>query len=113
MVTPHWLRLAGQRTDLNPSPQSSILRQIVAGPRLQHPEANLDLCYVTDNSMFVDLNTCLQKLIHSSHRYLRPLGDLPPTSLPQSPRRPRDFPRLKTWLKLGHLGVSRRRNWIP
>ncbi|KAJ5923932.1 Phosphatase tensin type [Penicillium verhagenii] len=28
---------------------SSILRQIVAGPRLQHPEANLDLCYVTDN----------------------------------------------------------------
>lgn len=30
--------------------QASILRQIVAGPRLQHPEANLDLCYVTDNS---------------------------------------------------------------
>ncbi|KAJ5215609.1 Phosphatase tensin type [Penicillium cinerascens] len=28
---------------------SSILRQIVAGPRLQHPEAGLDLCYVTDN----------------------------------------------------------------
>ncbi|KAJ6014061.1 Phosphatase tensin type [Penicillium herquei] len=28
---------------------ASILRQIVAGPRLQHPEANLDLCYVTDN----------------------------------------------------------------
>ncbi|KAF7587236.1 hypothetical protein BBP40_007523 [Aspergillus hancockii] len=27
----------------------SILRQIVAGPRLQHPEAGLDLCYVTDN----------------------------------------------------------------
>ncbi|KAJ5993902.1 Phosphatase tensin type [Penicillium sp. IBT 35674x] len=49
MVTPHWLRLVGQRTDHNPSPQASILRQIVAGPRLQHPEANLDLCYVTDN----------------------------------------------------------------
>jgi hypothetical protein len=48
----------GTKTDLNPSPQSSILRQIVAGPRLQHPEANLDLCYVTDNSMFIDLNTC-------------------------------------------------------
>ncbi|CAG8368278.1 unnamed protein product [Penicillium salamii] len=28
---------------------SSILRQIVAGPRQQHPEAGLDLCYVTDN----------------------------------------------------------------
>ncbi|OXV05765.1 hypothetical protein Egran_06471 [Elaphomyces granulatus] len=28
---------------------TSILRQIVAGPRLQHPEAGLDLCYVTDN----------------------------------------------------------------
>lgn len=28
--------------------QASILRQIVAGPRLQHPETGLDLCYVTD-----------------------------------------------------------------
>ncbi|BDD59245.1 hypothetical protein MPDQ_000198 [Monascus purpureus] len=28
---------------------ASFLRQIVAGPRLQHPEAGLDLCYVTDN----------------------------------------------------------------
>ncbi|CAG8148331.1 unnamed protein product [Penicillium nalgiovense] len=28
---------------------SSILRQIVAGPRQQHAEAGLDLCYVTDN----------------------------------------------------------------
>ncbi|KAL2872704.1 putative phosphatidylinositol-3,4,5-trisphosphate 3-phosphatase [Aspergillus lucknowensis] len=28
---------------------ASILRQIVAGPRLPHPEAGLDLCYVTDN----------------------------------------------------------------
>ncbi|KAJ5666403.1 uncharacterized protein N7477_008851 [Penicillium maclennaniae] len=28
---------------------SSILRQIVAGPRLQHHEAGLDLCYVTNN----------------------------------------------------------------
>ncbi|KYK61315.1 hypothetical protein DCS_02457 [Drechmeria coniospora] len=27
---------------------SSILRQIVAGPRARHPEAGLDLCYVTD-----------------------------------------------------------------
>ncbi|CAI7672433.1 unnamed protein product [Penicillium pancosmium] len=31
------------------APQTSILRQIVAGPRQQHPEAGLDLCYVTDN----------------------------------------------------------------
>lgn len=28
---------------------TSILRQIVAGPRARHPEAGLDLCYVTDN----------------------------------------------------------------
>ncbi|KAL7934407.1 phosphatases II [Trichoderma chlorosporum] len=27
---------------------ASILRQIVAGPRARHPEAGLDLCYVTD-----------------------------------------------------------------
>ena len=30
--------------------QASILRQIVSGPRARHPEAGLDLCYVTDNS---------------------------------------------------------------
>ncbi|KAK8051010.1 hypothetical protein PG993_002395 [Apiospora rasikravindrae] len=28
---------------------ASLLRQIVAGPRSKHPEAGLDLCYVTDN----------------------------------------------------------------
>lgn len=28
---------------------ASILRQLVAGPRLRHPEARLDLCYVTDD----------------------------------------------------------------
>ncbi|MCJ1309259.1 Telomerase protein component 1 [Agyrium rufum] len=28
---------------------ASILRQIVAGPRIRNPEAGLDLCYVTDN----------------------------------------------------------------
>ncbi|KAK6432952.1 Telomerase protein component 1 [Oleoguttula sp. CCFEE 5521] len=33
---PHFLTMA------------SILRQIVAGPRARHPEAGLDLCYVTD-----------------------------------------------------------------
>lgn len=29
---------------------ASLLRSIVAGPRSRHPEAGLDLCYVTDNS---------------------------------------------------------------
>lgn len=28
---------------------ASIIRQIVSGPRARHPEAGLDLCYVTDN----------------------------------------------------------------
>nr|KAK5441116.1 Telomerase protein component 1 [Exophiala xenobiotica] len=28
--------------------QASLLRQIVAGPRARHPEAGLDLCYVTE-----------------------------------------------------------------
>ncbi|KAI9672533.1 MAG: Telomerase protein component 1 [Caeruleum heppii] len=28
--------------------KASLLRKIVAGPRLRHPEAGLDLCYVTD-----------------------------------------------------------------
>ncbi|KAF4123076.1 PTPc DSPc [Geosmithia morbida] len=28
---------------------ASLLRQIVAGPRTRHPQADLDLCYVTDN----------------------------------------------------------------
>lgn len=34
----------------NATLQASLLRQIVAGPRARHPEAGLDLCYVTDNS---------------------------------------------------------------
>ncbi|KAG8526498.1 uncharacterized protein KY384_008698 [Bacidia gigantensis] len=32
---------------------ASLLRQIVAGPRARHPEAGLDLCYVTDNSKII------------------------------------------------------------
>ena len=36
--------------------QAFLLRQIVAGPRARHPEAKLDLCYVTDNSRHGDLN---------------------------------------------------------
>lgn len=27
---------------------ASLLRQIIASPRARHPEAGLDLCYVTD-----------------------------------------------------------------
>jgi len=34
------------------SAKASLLRQIVAGPRARHPEAGLDLCYVTDNSKY-------------------------------------------------------------
>lgn len=30
----------------------NILRSIVAGPRARHPEAGLDLCYVTENSKY-------------------------------------------------------------
>ena len=40
---------------------ASLLRQIVAGPRARHPEAGLDLCYVTDNiiATYVELAHCL------------------------------------------------------
>lgn len=34
---------------LVPGEMSSILRQIVAGPRVKHQETGLDLCYVTSN----------------------------------------------------------------
>lgn len=35
--------------------QASILRQIVAGPRIRHEETGLDLVYVTDNSTSHDI----------------------------------------------------------
>lgn len=35
---------------------ASLLRQIVAGPRSRHPEAGLDLCYVTDNIIATYVN---------------------------------------------------------
>ena len=35
--------------------QASILRGIVASPRLKHAETGLDLCYVTDDSGFLFL----------------------------------------------------------
>ena len=58
--------------------QTSILRQIVAGPRLQHPEAGLDLCYVTDNSESAFVLIFLARLFLylltvSSHRDFGPL----------------------------------------
>ena len=34
------------------SHQASLLRQIIAGPRNQHAETGLDLCYVTDKSTY-------------------------------------------------------------
>lgn len=50
--------------------QASILRQIVAGPRLKHAEAGLDLCYVTDRSKMSIL--VHETSTHSfSNRYLR------------------------------------------
>ena len=36
--------------------QASILRQIIAGPRNQHAETGLDLCYVTDKSVCSDFS---------------------------------------------------------
>jgi protein-tyrosine phosphatase len=49
-LCPQWhvLTHAPQQHPLTCPPQASLLRQIVAGPRARHPEAGLDLCYVTD-----------------------------------------------------------------
>ncbi|KAL5363498.1 hypothetical protein BJX96DRAFT_167529 [Aspergillus floccosus] len=52
--------------------QASILRQIVAGPRLQHPEAGLDLCYVTDNI----IATSGPSANYPQRAYRNPLDDL-------------------------------------
>lgn len=46
---------------------ASLLRQIVAGPRARHPEAGLDLCYVTDNIVA----TYVSNRLH--HRVFPPL----------------------------------------
>ncbi|KAE8378382.1 protein-tyrosine phosphatase-like protein [Aspergillus bertholletiae] len=51
---------------------ASILRQIVAGPRLQHPEAGLDLCYVTDNL----IATSGPSPSYPKRAYRNPLNDL-------------------------------------
>ncbi|CRG88975.1 hypothetical protein PISL3812_06010 [Talaromyces islandicus] len=42
------LNIEPDQTTLEHLILASLLRQIVAGPRLQHPETGLDLCYVTD-----------------------------------------------------------------
>ncbi|KAF4460643.1 hypothetical protein FALBO_12572 [Fusarium albosuccineum] len=44
----HLWFLSYRFSPLRPSAMASLLRQIVAGPRARHPEAGLDLCYVTD-----------------------------------------------------------------
>ncbi|KAJ5172734.1 Phosphatase tensin type [Penicillium capsulatum] len=54
---------------------SSILRQIVAGPRLQHPEAGLDLCYVTDNKVSV-IATSGPSATYPQRAYRNPLDAL-------------------------------------
>ncbi|PKY01397.1 phosphatases II [Aspergillus campestris IBT 28561] len=51
---------------------ASILRQIVAGPRLRHPEAGLDLCYVTDNI----IATSGPSTNYPQRAYRTPLDDL-------------------------------------
>ncbi|KAI9657250.1 MAG: hypothetical protein M1831_004439 [Alyxoria varia] len=51
---------------------TSLLRRIVAGPRAQHPEANLDLCYVTDNI----IATSGPSLTYPSLAYRNPLSAL-------------------------------------
>ncbi|KAJ5912106.1 Phosphatase tensin type [Penicillium subrubescens] len=51
---------------------SSILRQIVAGPRLRHPEAGLDLCYVTDNI----IATSGPSATYPQRAYRNPLDEL-------------------------------------
>ncbi|KNG80868.1 dual specificity phosphatase, catalytic domain protein [Aspergillus nomiae NRRL 13137] len=55
-----------------PVTEASILRQIVAGPRLQHPEAGLDLCYVTDNL----IATSGPSPSYPKRAYRNPLDDL-------------------------------------
>lgn len=51
---------------------ASILRQIVASPRSRHPEANLDLCYVTDNI----IATSGPSSTYPKQAYRNPLKDL-------------------------------------
>ncbi|OJJ47096.1 hypothetical protein ASPZODRAFT_132035 [Penicilliopsis zonata CBS 506.65] len=51
---------------------ASILRQIVAGPRIPHPEAGLDLCYVTDNI----IATSGPSATYPQRAYRNPLDEL-------------------------------------
>ncbi|KAL9056974.1 MAG: hypothetical protein Q9162_002640 [Coniocarpon cinnabarinum] len=51
---------------------SSFLRKVVAGPRAPHPEANLDLCYVTDNIVA----TSGPSATYPSRAYRNPLDQL-------------------------------------
>ena len=51
---------------------ASLLRQIVASPRARHPEAGLDLCYVTDNI----IATSGPSATYPQVAYRNPLKDL-------------------------------------
>ncbi|KAI9725341.1 MAG: hypothetical protein M1828_003191 [Chrysothrix sp. TS-e1954] len=51
---------------------TSILRRVVAGPRAPHAEANLDLCYVTDNI----IATSGPSSTYPSRAYRNPLDQL-------------------------------------
>ncbi|KAH0565349.1 hypothetical protein GP486_001250 [Trichoglossum hirsutum] len=51
---------------------ASILRQIVAGPRSRHPEAGLDLCYVTDSI----IATSGPSSVYPQRAYRNPLDSL-------------------------------------
>lgn len=96
--------------------QTSILRQIVAGPRLQHPEAGLDLCYVTDNGnptqMYIG-EVQIELTVWSSYRDVGPLRYLSAARIPQPARCSRELSRLETWHQLVYLGIPRRGHRIP
>lgn len=66
--------------------QTSLLRQLVAGPRVRHSETGLDFCYVTDDSTAFKPAFHFRPLLNTtaSHSYLRTLIDLSKTRLPQS-----------------------------
>lgn len=48
----------------------------------------------------------------SNHRNLWSLRNIPPTRVPKSPPPTSQIPRLQARRRLGHMGVSRRRNGI-
>ncbi|PHH76219.1 hypothetical protein CDD80_1705 [Ophiocordyceps camponoti-rufipedis] len=55
---------------------ASILRQIVAGPRARHPEAGLDLCYVTDSIVATFVPPSGPSQTYPQRAYRNPLDQL-------------------------------------